>query len=101
LFALVHSCLDSDLVLVALLVCFLCVQVTSEYQAACLTAGMDLFTSKPVSVEELMQALRAAHQWHTDNPRQEQQRSRSINAGANATLYPPTAAAHTRSNSAV
>jgi len=72
--------------------------VTSEYQAACLTAGMDLFTSKPVSVEELMQALRAAHQWHTDNPRHEQQRSRSINAGPHSTLAPPPQ--HTRSNSA-
>jgi CheY-like chemotaxis protein len=35
--------------------------VTEEYRRACLDAGMDLFTVKPVHVEELVACLKKAH----------------------------------------
>jgi len=34
--------------------------VTDEYRSKCLQSGMDLFSTKPVNVEQLVEALKAA-----------------------------------------
>jgi CheY-like chemotaxis protein len=38
--------------------------VTDEYRRRCMEAGMDQFTSKPVDVEKLIEALKQAYAYH-------------------------------------
>jgi len=40
--------------------------VTEEYRRMCLDIGMDMFTCKPVNVEELVACLQAAHRAHAE-----------------------------------
>ncbi|XP_004346386.2 two-component hybrid sensor and regulator histidine kinase [Capsaspora owczarzaki ATCC 30864] len=41
---------------------------TAEYRVACLDSGMDWYMTKPILIDSLTEALKAAYHWHEQNP---------------------------------